>query len=167
MTRSLLLLVLCLFVCGSLSATSIPPKSLPELVAEAEHILIGTIRRVSMHGADGREISDPKAKTGPGLPNEIRLHVTLDPKGVLKTNKSPLSAEITIPLWKMWHSTFERVRSANEGKTYIFLLKGDDMGFVYPGGCQVGLGKRAEIEAFLAAAVANVSDLPAAAVVTP
>lgn len=151
MTRFLLLLALGFFACGSLSATSIVPKSLPELVAEADHVLVGTVTRVSMHGADGGEITDPKAKTGPGLPNELRLHVTLDPKGVIKTDKSPLPSEIVVPLWKMWHSTFESVRAGREGQTRIFLLKGDPMELVYPGGCELGVEKRAEIETLLAA----------------
>ena len=137
-----------LFLCGSAFATSIADKSLEQLVAEADHVVIGTVSTVKMYGRFGLEKTNPKARTGPGNPNELRWTVKIDPAGILLTNKTPFPEAITIRLWKMWHMDLEGARY-HEGKTYILLLKGEDMQWVYPGWFYRDLEERDAIKALL------------------
>ena len=47
-------------------ATSVAKKTLPELVADSDHVVIGTITAVKMHTWFGFETTNPKSRTGPG-----------------------------------------------------------------------------------------------------
>lgn len=60
-----LIIVLCAFPA---SATSIVPKSLEEMVAESDHIVVATIRAVDMVNARGVLVLAPDARTGPANP---------------------------------------------------------------------------------------------------
>lgn len=128
-----------------LLGTSVVPRSTEALVADADHVVIGRVTAVRMFDALGQEIKDPKAKTGPGRGHEIRWELSVDTSGVLFSTHRDFPRETTVRLWSMWHATLGDSRS-NEGKTYIFLLKGDERQPVYPAGFYLGLGARKEIE---------------------
>ena len=145
MNRVFLLFLLC---ASSAYATKVTERSLAELVADADHIVVGTVTTVKMHTWFGFETTNPKSRTGPGNSNELRWTVTLDSSRVLKTSKEKLPTEITIKLWKMWHMSLEGAKS-HEGKTYIFLLKGEDMQWVYPANFYRELDEMDEIKALL------------------
>ncbi|MBI2373709.1 MAG: hypothetical protein HYV07_06885 [Deltaproteobacteria bacterium] len=112
-------------------STSIEPRPLSELVAEADYIFVGTVTAVDMVDGDGNQVTDPDARTGPGLPNQLRLHVRVDPTSVLRSD-GDLPTEVVVPLWQMWHMRLSMSREINEGKTSIFLLVGDNFEPVYP-----------------------------------
>lgn len=146
--KPLLLLLALLLLGGNAYATKVAEKTLPELVSEADHVVIGTVKAVTMHTWFEFEIKDPKARTGPGKRNELKWTVILDPAEVLYSTQKTLPKELTIRLWKMWHMDLEGAKH-HEGKTYILLLKGDDLQWVYPAGFYQDLATRPEIEALL------------------
>lgn len=130
-------------------ATTVAYKDITNLVAEAEHILIGKVDRVSMVDWDGNEITNPEARTGPGSNNEIRLHVkVLEDGGVLKTTHTNVPQMLTIPLMKKWHYELGQIKET-EGETFIFLLKGDDYKRVYPGLFQRPINEKEKIKALI------------------
>jgi hypothetical protein len=130
------------------SATTIIPKSLTNLVADADHVLVGKVTLVDMVDGNGKQVTDLEAHTGPALSNVIRLHVDVETNGVLYTTSQQVPAGIVIPLWPMWHYSLRQIKKV-EGTVGIFLLKGKDFGAVYPGGFHRDLSEKAEIEALL------------------
>jgi hypothetical protein len=70
----------CLFVWLSFSSEASTPldASLSDLACGADHVLVGRVIGVDMIDGKGRQISDQKATTGPGLKNQIRLAVAVD-----------------------------------------------------------------------------------------
>jgi hypothetical protein len=136
-----------LLLCAQLAlATSIPPKSLEEMVTEADHVIIGTVTKVDMVDGDDQPLTDPKARTGPGLNNLIRLHVEV--KEILESPAQEHPRQLVVPLWSAWHSSLEGSQEW-KGKTFIFLLKGPDYSIVYPAGFNRELDERAQIEGLL------------------
>ncbi len=125
---TLALVLLC--VAGA-NATQVEPRELSELVSESDHIIIAKVTKVQMVDENENEVTDPKGRTGPGLDNEILLHVTITKEGILKTNNDNPPEKLVIPLWKMWHFSLGQWKK-EEGTTSIFLLKGDDFQSVYP-----------------------------------
>ena len=109
-------------------------------------MLICKVVTVQMVDETGREVADREARTGPGLKNELRLHVELENGGVLKTNAKSVPEKLVIPLWQMWHANLGSSKDFYEGRMYIFLLKGTDFQRVYAGGFQRELSEKAEIE---------------------
>ncbi|MCD6051622.1 MAG: hypothetical protein K0Q55_3031 [Verrucomicrobia bacterium] len=130
-------------------ATSVPPRSLAQLVADSDHIIIGKITLVDMVDAKGRQVTNLPTRTGPGLPNTIRLNVTVQTNGVLLTNSKQVPPTLTIPLDSVWHYSLGQIKDAEEGQTRILLLKGPDFGFAYMNGCSRPLSERSEIEELL------------------
>ncbi len=145
-------------------ATSVPPRSLAQLAADSDHIIIGKVTLVDMVNAKGKPITDLKAKTGPGLRNTIRLNVTIQTNGVLLTNSKQVPPTLTIPLDSAWHYSLGQIKEAEEGKTRILLLKGPDFGFAYMNGCSRPLSERSQIEELIKAkgTTQPTSPLPAA-----
>ena len=115
-------------------ATQIKPKSLKELVKDADHLVSGTVEKVDMVDETGKEIVDLKARTGPKKKTQIRLHVLVDEGGWLKTSLTNPPARLVIPLWQMWHYILGDVKKATEGQPGIFLLKSESFEPVYPAG---------------------------------
>jgi hypothetical protein len=128
----------------ALLGTSIQEKPLDELVAEADHVIVGRITRVSMRNWIGWNVRNLKARTGPGSKNEIRLHITVETNGVLKSGKKVFPRKLEVPLWRMWHYSLESIK-ASEGETNIFLLKGETMERVYPRYFRRDLSEKAAI----------------------
>ena len=144
--RSLVLSAL-LCVAGLANSTSVAPMPLEQMVRKADHVVVATVSKVDMIDRRGRLVADPEARTGPGLDNQIRLHLAVSE--VLHTRSSRLPDILVVPLWTMWHYTLESITEAAGVTSGIFLLKGDDFQPAYPTGFQRSLDERAEIERLL------------------
>lgn len=143
--KRLLIALLALSPCLA-AGTSVPPRSLTNLVADADHVIIGKVTLVDMVDDKGNQVTNLTARTGPGLPNKIRLQVSVETNGVLFTTADRVPPTLTISLWPLWHHTLEQIKGIEEGQTRIFLLKGPEFGFVYVGGFSRQLSERPEIE---------------------
>ena len=144
--RSLVLSAL-LCAAGLANATSVAPMPLEQMVREADHVVVATVSKVDMVDGRGRPVADPEARTGPGLDNEIRLHLAVSE--VLHTGSSRLPGTLVVPLWTAWHYMLGSITEAAGGTSGIFLLKGDDFQPAYPADFQRSLDERAEIERLL------------------
>lgn len=144
------LLVCCFLVLcpGLVLATSIPPKELTELVADSDHILIGKVIKVDMIDGQDRQVTGKEARTGPGLDNLIRLHVQVEADGYLRSNRPKVAQTLVIPLWSAWHYSLDRWKE-EQGKSFLFLLKGPEYEKVYPALFMRSLDERAKIEKLL------------------
>lgn len=141
MKTMLLLLAMCL---PNLAlATSVAPKSLEEMVREADHVIIAKISSVDMVDGNGRPLTDREARTGPGLPNVMLLN--LEVQEVLFARMKPPPRTLRMPLWQMWHYSLGTMQDGLTGDTGIFLLKGNNFEPVYPAHFQRDLEERAEI----------------------
>lgn len=139
-----ILLLLCLVVSHHAVATQIDNKPLDELVAMAEHIIIGHVASVDMIDTNEKVIDDDTAMTGPGSGNTIRLHI--DVASVLKTNAKTVPKRITISLWRIWQYSLGQVKAGSLGQDEIYLLKGIDFHPVYPGLFRRGLNEEELID---------------------
>ena len=138
-----------LCIAGLANATSVVPMPLEQMVREADHVVVATVSKVDMVDGWGRPITDPEARTGPGLDNQIRLHLAVSE--VLYTRNGRLPDTLVVPLWTAWHYTLGSITEAAGGTSGIFLLKGDDFQPAYPADFQRSLEERAEIERLLQA----------------
>lgn len=112
-------------------ATKVEERTLDQLIADADHVVVGKVEAVKMYGWLGVPYPNPAARTGPGSSNELRWTVSVQPPGVLYSKKKDFPEEFVIRLWRMWHMSLEGARH-HEGKTYILILKGEDIQWVYP-----------------------------------
>lgn len=131
----------------SLFATSVAHKPLEDIVRESDHVVVATIASVDMVDGRGRPVTDPDARTGPGLSNQIRLNLQV--KEVLFTRSSRLPHTLQVPLWTAWHYQLGNIQELT-GATAIFLLEGDRYDPAYPAGFQRPLDEREAIEDLLA-----------------
>ena len=143
--KTLFLLALC--VPALVSATSVPEKSLEMMVREADHVIVATVIEVDMVDGLGRPVTQPKARTGPGLKNQMRFRLSVEE--VLSTRGAKLPRRIVVPLWQMWHYSLGTMQTEVTGTRGIFLLKGKDFQPVHHAGFQRSLGERVEIERLL------------------
>lgn len=132
-------------------ATSLPPRSLTELVADSDHIIIGKIIKVDMIDAKGKPVTNLDARTGPGLSHTIRLNVNVQTNGVLLTTSKQVPQTLIIPLDSTWHYSLGQIKTAEEGQTRILLLKGATFDFAYPVSCSRPLSDRPQIEELIKA----------------
>ena len=130
---------------GICMATEIMPKSLTNLVEDADHAIIGTVERIDMVDEKGNEVADDDAGTGPGLKNTIRLHVSVQTNGVLYTTAKVVPKKLTISLWSAWHYRLGKIKKT-KGGVAIFLLKGDTFQYVYPSLFRRPISEREQIE---------------------
>lgn len=126
-------------------STSIMPKPLSELVSDADHILVGKVVHVDMIDSSKSLITDTNAITGPGLYNTIRLHVIIQDDGVIYSNEKNTPTSLIIPLWNKWHYNLGQIKKTEE-EVAIFLLKGSDYKYVYPGLFRRPLSEKKEIQ---------------------
>ncbi len=125
MRHFLMIVCLCLMP-FTVRATQVTAMPLSVLVTGSDHVLVGKVEKVEMVDERGHELLDRQARTGPGLKNELRLHVVIEKDGVLKTNLKKVPAKLVLPLWQMWHFSLGQWKDDGEGKVYIFFLKGQD-----------------------------------------
>jgi hypothetical protein len=107
--------------------------TLEEMAREADHILIGRVTGVDMIDANGVQITDENARTGPGLHNQIRLLITVDE--VLVTSAPKVPEVLPVPLASHLHLSLGQIREAHADDTQadLILLKGQDFSGIKPG----------------------------------
>lgn len=113
--------VLLLTLSHTAFATKIVPTDIQALVKRANHIIIGEVVKVDMVDKNSKSVVDGNARTGPGSPNTILLHVRLNRENVIKGKKSNIPEFIIVPEWQMWHMSLQGAKGL-EGETFIFLL---------------------------------------------
>lgn len=159
--RYLAAVLLLLFAVPTSMATSVMPRSLEQIVADSDYVLVATITSVDMITAQGQPLTDRKARTGPGGTDIMRLNLEVHEVLLKRAGKVP--KRIRVPLWTMWHYELGLMQDQLTGKHGIFLLKGDTFEPAYPALFQRELGEREEIEALLRKrAGAAASELPPA-----
>lgn len=107
------------------SATEIVGTPLERQVEQASTIIFGRVDKVTIHDSAGHPVDDITTRTGLGESNELRLHVMLDARRVLKGAVLKSQIRVVLPLWKGWHSTLGSARDAYEGRDFIFFLSPD------------------------------------------
>ena len=148
MKTSLMFLLACLLPLG-VFATSVPVKPLADLVKDSDHVVVAAVVKVDMIDGAGKEIKDRDAMTGPGLDNQIRLHLEI--REVLFSSAPRPPKQVMVRLWQAWHFTLGGMQDDVMGNTSVFLLKGNDFNPVYPAGFERPLPEREEIEKLLGA----------------
>ena len=115
---------------SSAYATSVPPRTLEEIVDESDHVLVAKVVKVDMVNGFGFTVTDKKARTGPGLRNRIRFHLEVQDVRFTTCKRQP--RRVLVPLWPAWHYTLGAMQEQVEGSTGIFLLKGPGFEPSYP-----------------------------------
>ena len=110
--------------------TQVPYRELSSIVRESDHVIIGTVTNVLVHDQHGNLIADRKAATGRNG-NDMRMFVHRDPSGLLKSTKTDVPTELQIDYGGIFFLQLYMEQEGHIGKTYIFLLKGDDFSPTY------------------------------------
>jgi hypothetical protein len=107
--------------------------TLEEMAQQADHVLIGQVVGVDMVDGHGKPITDPEARTGPGLRNTIRLRIKV--KEVLASNSKQIPDVIPVPLASHLHYSLGKIQEAHAGdkELRLVLLKGPDFMGIKPG----------------------------------
>ncbi|MBD9477974.1 hypothetical protein [Pseudoxanthomonas sp. PXM02] len=107
--------------------------TLDEMAVGADHILVGRVTGVDMIDGAGKPITDPKARTGPGLRNQIRLRVTVDQ--VLVSNAQPVPKQLFVPLASHLHYALGQIQEAHaqDSEQRLVFLKGPGFDGIKPG----------------------------------
>jgi hypothetical protein len=137
-------LIMVPLICWGLvaAAAPFPEKPLKDLIAESDHIVIGTITKVDMVDSWGKEQSSPE------LASTIRLHLTVQKNGVLKTDAKDVADKLLVSLSCLVYPSIGQL-TKEEGSKYIFLFNRDiyqSMEPVYASGFFQELSKQREIE---------------------
>jgi hypothetical protein len=128
-----------LSACALLFLSAIVCASLPiqvseeELIKNTDHLIIGRVVGVDMVDANGKEISDLKARTGPGLTNTIRLIVEVE--SVVLSNAKEVPHILKVPLDPFMHFNLGQIKEAHAGEQppFLLLLKGSNFEPPFPG----------------------------------
>ena len=141
------LLILALTLLFSVNSYSGVPLriSLDELAKNTDHVLTGYVIGVDMIDGDGNQITDLKARTGPGSKNKIRLIVKVHE--VHLTSEKSVPNELAIPLASHLHYSFGQIKSAHssDGSKFLVLLKGEDFQPPFSGVFSKGLDELDEV----------------------
>ncbi|MFD0324753.1 hypothetical protein [Lysobacter gummosus] len=143
-----LLAILAMLFATSVFATSVANKSLEDIVRSADYVVVANIERVDMVDGRGRAVTNPKARTGPGLDNQIRFHLRV--KKALFARSGAVPPTLAVPLWTAWHYNLGTMQEEASKNDSIFLLKGDHYEPAYPAHFERSMDERAEIERILA-----------------
>jgi len=139
MKRWMLLLALALAIPAW--ATSIVPMSLDALLGKTDHVLVATITAVDMVDGQGKPVTDPQARTGPGSPNQIRYRLRID--RIVASEATNVPATLVVPEWQMWHYSLGVIQRSAIGTQRVFFLRGpdfqpaDEAQFSYPADADV------------------------------
>lgn len=122
-----------LFLTGSAYASLPIQVSEEELIKNTDHLIIGRVVGVDMVNANGKEISDLKARTGPGLTNTIRLIVEVE--SVVVTSAKEVPHILKVPLDPFMHFSLGQIKEAHSGEqsSFLLLLKGSNFEPPFPG----------------------------------
>ncbi|TWI06267.1 hypothetical protein IP90_00532 [Luteimonas cucumeris] len=118
----------------AIAITGFPYEAtLEDMAQQADHVLVGRVVGVDMVNDQGNPVADPKARTGPGLDNTIRLRIRVD--HVLVTNASKVPDVIPVPLASHLHYTLGQIQEAHADDTEVrlVLLKGPGFIGIKPG----------------------------------
>ena len=142
-------LFLALAFMTSAFGTSVEEMSLKEMVSLSKNIWGGEIIAVRMTDSKGRSITNPEARTGPGLHNTLYFDVAVEKHQVLKSTKSDIPARISIPLWQMLHLSLGSMKR-DIGRKSFFLLT-EDLEPVYPApeNFQCSLGEEKKLKSLI------------------
>ena len=122
------------FIVPLLAKASLPVVvSTDELVENTDHLFVGHIVGVDMVNDQGRQLTDPTERTGPGSKNVIRLIVDIDEVIISPAKKVPET--IKVPLDSFMHYSLGQIKKVHEGKSekFLLLLKGKDFQPPFPG----------------------------------
>ena len=122
------LLTLALALLFSVNSYSGVPLRIPleKLAKNTDHVLTGYVSGVDMIDGEGNQISDLKARTGPGSKNKIRLIIQV--QKVHLTSEKSFPNELAVPLASHLHYSFGQIKKAHsfDGREFLILLKGKD-----------------------------------------
>lgn len=122
--KSIILLTIVALSVSTYAKIKVTP--LNELVQKSDHIVISKVVKVDMiHLKTGKIINDKNARTGPGIPHQIRLHLEVDASSYLKTNGEKKKRSMVIPLTTMRHLSLSSVLDY-VGTKRILLLEGKE-----------------------------------------
>lgn len=125
-------LLVCL--CSAAAFATLPLEAtLEQLASDSDHILAGRVIGVDMIDADGKEIRDEKAMTGPGLQTKIRLIIKVDE--VFFSRAKVVPDVIRVPLDPMMHFSLGQIKEAHRepSRSMLVILQGGSFDPVVPG----------------------------------
>lgn len=129
-----ILLSLFTFFSAAVALAGLPfQATLGEMALNADHVLVGRITGVDMVNGAGEQVSDPEARTGPGLKNQIRLRIAVDE--VLVTTSQSVPKVLHVPLAQHLHYSLGQIRAvhAEDSEPLLILLKGPKFEGIKPG----------------------------------
>lgn len=141
------LATLALLFASSACATQVAEASLEEIVASSDYVVVANIERVDMIDGKGRPVTDPEARTGPGLDNQIRFHLRV--KEALFARPGAVPPTVIVPLWTMWHYSLGIMQEQASKQDSIFLLNGERFEPAYPSGFARSMDEEARIRKLL------------------
>jgi len=127
MNKIFLATLLAISLAVSVVFASMPLRiSMLKVVMQSDHVLTAVVTGVDMIDENGDQITDLKARTGPGLKNKIRL--ISEVQKVHRTNSNNAPSEIRVPLDSAMHYSLGHIKDAHQGRSLprIFILKGDE-----------------------------------------
>lgn len=121
-------------LCAVAAFATLPLQAtLEQLASDSDHILAGHIIGVDMIDADGKEITDEKAMTGPGRQTKIRLIIKVDE--VFFSRAKSVPDTIRVPLDPRMHFSLGQIKEAHRepSSSGLVILKGGSFEPVVPG----------------------------------
>lgn len=117
---------LCVAASTTVQASVPLEATLGALACGADHIFVGRVVGVDMVNANGRQVRNPEAMTGPGMKKTIRLEVE-----VLERVESPeaiLPASVRVPLDPFMHYSLGQIKAAHAepSSARLVFLRGAD-----------------------------------------
>jgi hypothetical protein len=131
MKSPLLAILLLLAAALSASAMSFIDGPLSEIVKVSEYVFAGEVVGVRMTDGKRKPVTDPEARTGPGLDNTIWLDVAVDRDLILKAPASKIPERVSVSLWTTRHCTLGQIKEADHSKFFFLLDK--EFKLTYPG----------------------------------
>lgn len=127
------LFLLMLVIGSTVQASSPLPVTLNDLACGADHFLIGRVVGVDMVDGSGALIENERARTGPGLPNEIRLEIEV--LEVISSTKTSVPTKLKVPLDSFMHFSLGQIRRAHlePSEPTLVFLAGDGFSPVVAG----------------------------------
>jgi hypothetical protein len=130
--RRILLTLFTLFPVTALAGVPFE-ATLEDMAVSADHILVGRVTGVDMIDGAGKPVTDPKARTGPGSRNTIRLRIAVD--RVLVSTVDPVPRQLFVPLASHLHYSLGQIQAAHAQASdpRLMFLKGTAFDGIKPG----------------------------------
>lgn len=129
MKRVLLAGVL-VYACLAAYSVAAMHKTMEEMAAQADHVIVATVTEVDMVDRGGRPRESGETSLTDG--SVIRLHVATQDATVLKGDAA-LPESLVLPLWRGWKNSLSRTKRNMEGKDFVFFLRGPELEPLYLG----------------------------------